>query len=79
LRKHLMGRLPAYARPLFLRIRSSIEITGTFKYSKTDLADQGYDPVPCTDYLYFDNPESQAYVPLDKELYDLIQVGRIRL
>jgi fatty-acyl-CoA synthase len=79
LRKHLMTRLPAYARPLFLRIRSSIEVTGTFKYSKTDLADQGYDPVPCTDYLYFDNPESQAYIPLDKQLYDLIQVGRVRL
>jgi len=79
LRKHLMGRLPAYARPLFLRIRSSVEVTGTFKYSKTDLADQGYDPVSCTDYLYFDNPESQAYVPLDKQLYDLIQVGRVRL
>jgi fatty-acyl-CoA synthase len=79
LRKHLMGRLPAYARPLFLRIRSSIELTGTFKYSKTDLADQGYDPLPCTDYLYFDSPESQAYVPLDKQLYDLIQVGRVRL
>ena len=79
LRKHLMSRLPAYARPLFLRIRSSIEVTGTFKYSKTDLADQGYDPEPCTDYLYFDNPESQAYIPLDKQLYDLIQVGRVRL
>jgi fatty-acyl-CoA synthase len=79
LRKHLMSRLPAYARPLFLRIKSSIEVTGTFKYSKTDLADQGYDPEPCTDYLYFDNSESQAYIPLDKQLYDLIQVGRVRL
>jgi fatty-acyl-CoA synthase len=78
-RKHLMSRLPAYARPLFLRIRSDIEVTGTFKYSKTDLADQGYDPVASTDYLYFDNLESQAYVPLDKQLYELIQVGRIRL
>jgi fatty-acyl-CoA synthase len=79
LRKHLMSRLPVYARPLFLRIRSSIEVTGTFKYSKTELAGQGYDPEPCTDYLYFDNQESQAYVPLDKQLYDLIQVGRVRL
>jgi fatty-acyl-CoA synthase len=75
----LIGRLPAYARPLFLRIRSSIEATGTFKYSKIDLVEQGYDPMLCTDYLYVDNPESQAYLPLDKQLYDLIQVGRIRL
>ncbi len=79
LRKHLITRLPAYARPLFLRIRNSIDITGTFKYSKTDLAGEGYDPAATTDYLYFDSLESQTYVPLDKQLYDLIQVGRVRL
>jgi fatty-acyl-CoA synthase len=78
-RKHLMSRLPAYARPLFLRIRKEIDITGTFKYAKTELVDQGYDPVATTDYLYFDNAEAQAFVRLDKELYDLIQVGGIRL
>jgi fatty-acyl-CoA synthase len=78
-RKHLMGRLPAYARPLFLRIRKEIDITGTFKYAKSELVDQGYDPVATTDYLYFDNAEAQAFVRLDKELYDLIQVGGIRL
>ena len=44
-RKHLASRLPPYARPLFLRIRSAVDVTGTFKYSKTDLVRQGYDPV----------------------------------
>jgi fatty-acyl-CoA synthase len=78
-RKHLMGRLPGYARPLFLRIRKEIDITGTFKYAKAELVDQGFDPVATTDYLYFDNAEAQAFVRLDKELYDLIQVGGIRL
>ena len=79
LRGHLMSRLPAYARPLFLRIRDDIEVTGTFKYSKTDLVRQGYDPIAITDVIYFDNPESKTYVRLDKALYDSIQVGQIRL
>jgi fatty-acyl-CoA synthase len=79
LRKHLLSSLPAYARPLFLRIRDDIAVTGTFKYSKTDLVRQGYDPSSITDVLYFDDPESGAFVQLDKTLYDRIQDGQIRL
>ncbi len=78
-REHLITRLPSYARPLFLRVRDNIEVTGTFKYSKTDLVRQGYDPVSTADVIYFDNPESQSLIRLDKALYDRIQVGQIRL
>jgi fatty-acyl-CoA synthase len=78
-RLHLMGRLPSYARPLFLRISDDVETTGTFKYSKTDLVRQGYDPVATTDVIYFDNPESGAFIRLDKALYDRIQDGKSRL
>jgi len=79
LRKYLMNRLPAYARPAFLRFRDDIEVTGTFKYSKTDLVRQGYDPATTTDLIYFDNPESQAFDRLDNALFDRIQTGKIRL
>jgi fatty-acyl-CoA synthase len=78
-RKHLASRLPPYARPLFLRIRSAVNLTGTFKYSKTDLVSQGYDPVMSRDTLYFDHPESDRFVQLDKQLYERIQCGGIRL
>ena len=37
-RAHLARRLPAYARPLFVRVMDRIEVTGTFKHSKSDLA-----------------------------------------
>ncbi|HZD50447.1 MAG TPA: hypothetical protein VE178_17020, partial [Silvibacterium sp.] len=74
-----IGRLPAYARPRFLRIREEIEVTGTFKYSKTDLVRQGYDPVATSDVLYLDDPESGAFIQLDATLYDRIQAGQIRL
>jgi fatty-acyl-CoA synthase len=76
-REHLTGRLPSYARPAFLRIRKQIDLTGTFKYSKTDLIRQGYDPEACSDLLYFDNGDE--FIRLDKELYERIQCGEFRL
>jgi fatty-acyl-CoA synthase len=78
LRKHLVHCLPAYARPVFLRIGSGFDVTGTFKYSKTKLICQGYDPLASADALYFDSLESEAFVQLDKEFYDRIQSGGIR-
>lgn len=78
-RKHLMSRLPPYARPIFLRFRNDIEVTGTLKYSKVDLTRQGFDPATTTDGIYFDNPELETFIRLDKTLYDRIQVGQIRI
>ena len=78
-REHLISRLPHYARPLFLRIRNEMNITGTFKYSKSDFVRQGYDPAATADALYFNHPQHQAFVRLDKALYDRIQVGEIFL
>ena len=79
LRMHLIDRLPSYARPAFLRIRDDVELTGTFKYSKTDLVRDGYNPVATTDTIYLDNPESQAFHRIDSALYHRIQTGQIRL
>src|SRR5439155_5946404 len=42
LRAHLIDRLPGYARPLFLRIRSELDVTTTFKHAKHELVRQGY-------------------------------------
>ena len=33
--------LPDYARPVFLRIRVEIDVTGTFKQNKVDLVQRG--------------------------------------
>jgi fatty-acyl-CoA synthase len=78
-RRHLMSHLPPYARPLFLRIRKDMDLTGTFKYSKTDLVRQGFDPVASNDAVYFDDLESGVFTRLDQELYDRIQMGRVRI
>ena len=79
LRTHLVSRLPAYARPRFLRFRSEMELTATFKHDKQNFARQGYDPAAITDALYFDDPQRQAFVRLDNALYERIQKGRIPL
>jgi fatty-acyl-CoA synthase len=77
-RRHLMNRLPPYARPLFLRIRKNMDLTGTFKYSKTDLVRQGFNPASSNDVVYFNHLESGAFVRLDQQLYERIQMGAIR-
>jgi len=79
LRTHLINRLPAYAVPLFLRIRNDIEVTATFKYTKNVFVREAYDPVLISDVIYFNDKEHQAFVRLDKELHDRIQGGEVRL
>jgi len=77
LRGHLVSRLPAYARPLFLRIRKNMDLTGTFKYSKTDLVVQGFNPAASDDVVYFDDPKARAFTRLEQALYEHIQSGVI--
>ena len=77
-RAHLASRLPKYARPLFLRIRDSVDLTGSFKYAKSDLTRTGFDPSATADLLYVDHPEQQGFVSIGAELYARIQSGDIR-
>ena len=78
LRQHLINRLPPYARPLFLRIRKDMDLTGTFKYSKTDLVRQGFDPASSDDAVYFNDLELGSFTRLNQQLYERIQMGAIR-
>jgi fatty-acyl-CoA synthase len=79
LRRALVTRLPDYARPLFLRIVSALELTGTFKLRKQELALEGYDPARVRDALYIEDATRAAYVPLDAELHSRLQAGKLRL
>ena len=76
---HLAARLPAYAQPLFLRLRPQLDVTATFKHAKRDLERAGYDPASTTDAIYFNDAEHNAFVRLDTVLYDRIQAGQCRL
>jgi fatty-acyl-CoA synthase len=79
LRRALQERLPAYARPLFLRIVAAIELTGTFKLRKHELALEGYDPTRVRDIVYIDDGERNEYVLLDARLHEQLQARMLRL
>ena len=79
LREHLIKRLPEYAHPLFLRIRSELEITATFKQMKNDLVRQGFDPRAIADPIYFNDAGRRMFIPLDSALYERILAGQERL
>jgi fatty-acyl-CoA synthase len=77
LAEHLRTRLPAYARPVFVRLVQSLAMTETFKQKKQVLAGEGFDPSRITDALYCDT--GAGYVPLDAELYMRISSGLMRI
>jgi fatty-acyl-CoA synthase len=43
---HVEATLPSYARPLYVRLCASLDLTGTFKLSKAGLAREGYEGSP---------------------------------
>jgi fatty-acyl-CoA synthase len=77
-RAHLSDRLPSYAQPVFLRVRDDLEVTSTFKHTKSALVRDGYDPASIDDAIYFNDRERQAFVRLDKSMYDRIRIGPFR-
>jgi fatty-acyl-CoA synthase len=77
LKAWLAGKLPSYARPLFLRLVPSLAVTETFKQKKQQLAAEGFDPGVIDDALYADIGES-SHAPLDAGLYARINSGLIR-
>jgi fatty-acyl-CoA synthase len=78
LRAHLLQRLPAYALPKFLRVAKELATTSTYKHTKNDLQRDGFDPAATGDAIYFDDPASNGFVPLDQALYERIKAGVVR-
>jgi fatty-acyl-CoA synthase len=79
LQTFLEKELPAYARPIFVRIQPAIETTGTFKYRKVDLVSDGFDPAKSEHQLYFGDPETRDYERITPDLYAKIQSGGFKL
>ena len=73
----LEARLPAYARPVFLRLLPEIAVTGTFKYRKLDLVADGFDPARVRDPLYLRS--AKGYQKLTKPLYAKLMAGEVRV
>jgi fatty-acyl-CoA synthase len=71
--------LPAYACPVIVRFAAELEATETFKQKKQQLVREGFDPLLLTDPLFYRDPKSGAYRPLDAASYARIVDGSIRL
>ncbi len=79
LRDALATQLPAYARPVFLRIVPALDLTGTYKLRKNELAQQGYDPSQSGDSLFMDDSQRGEYLPLDGARYESLLRGTLRV
>ena len=74
---HLLRELPGYAMPMFLRLNSGLETTGTFKHRKIELQKEGFDLSVVKDpvYLFLDG----KYVVFSEELLSELRSGSLRL
>lgn len=77
--KHFESFLPAYARPCFIRIQDTLDITGTYKQMKVKLAEEGFDPSTIRDKLYFLDDKKKTYVPMMQDMFNSINSGQLRL
>ncbi|MBV1869886.1 MAG: long-chain-acyl-CoA synthetase [Gammaproteobacteria bacterium] len=74
---YMKAEMPAYAVPLFIRIKPLMETTATFKYKKSDLKKDGYDPSKVSDTLYA--LLAGKYEEITPELFNEINAGKHRL
>ena len=74
----LKTELPQYALPVFIRIKAEIDITGTFKYKKADLKNEGYDTSKISEPLYVLIPGEKNYQLLTAEIEKDVNKGTHR-
>ncbi len=76
---HAERKLPIYARPLFVRVAATINVTGTLKQQKVKYREDGFDPEKISEALYFRDDARRTFVSLTPDLYRQIQSGLVRL
>ncbi|PXX89874.1 long-chain-acyl-CoA synthetase [Marinobacter vulgaris] len=76
--RYLTDNLPPYAVPVFVRVTSAIEKTGTFKYRKVDIQKAGYSIDKPGEQVYAWLPGTEGYTPLTPELVAEIDAGEVR-
>ena len=72
------SELPVYARPVFVRLQPEIEVTGTFKYRKIDLVNEGFDPNKIGQPLYVRDGD-KGYMKLTKGVFTKVMTGALRI
>ncbi|XP_059170137.1 long-chain fatty acid transport protein 1-like isoform X2 [Physella acuta] len=75
----LSRALPAYARPLFIRLLKEADTTGTFKLKKTNLRDEGFNVTTIKDRIFILDQRTQQYQVLTPDVYKSVLDGRLRV
>ncbi|MFW9896416.1 MAG: long-chain-acyl-CoA synthetase [Candidatus Thorarchaeota archaeon] len=70
--KFLTDNLAPYAIPLFLRFKSGLSTTQTYKFKKLDLKDEGFNLQNIEDPIFILLPDESEYQPMTKEIYEKI-------
>lgn len=78
LRATLASALPTYAIPIFIRVQPTAETTGTFKYRKVELVQEGFDPSRTNDPLWMLDTDSGQYVPVTQGRFERLKAGGYR-
>ncbi|KAM9410746.1 long-chain fatty acid transport protein 2-like [Pholidichthys leucotaenia] len=76
--QHVKYYLPSYARPRFIRIQDTVEVTGTFKQMKRKLVEEGFNPAVTKEPLFYLD-DNQGYIPMTQELFNSISEGKLKL
>jgi citronellyl-CoA synthetase len=74
--RYIRAQLPAYAIPVFLRVQSEIDVTGTFKMVKGELRKQAYKLSLFTDPVYVLLPGQTDYQWLDEDILATIEAAQ---
>lgn len=77
--KKLQKMLPAYAKPVFIRILSEVPLTGTYKLKKRELQLEGFNVSLVKNPIYFYNSRIKKYELLTNDLYNDIISGAVKL
>lgn len=76
--QYLKKTMPHYAVPVFIRVKTSMDTTGTFKYKKTDLKKEAYDITKTEEPIYIALPGNNEFVPITPVIIENINKGTYR-
>lgn len=60
-------------------LQGALDVTGTFKYLKVKLVEEGFNPNQVTDPLYFLDEKDKNYVPLTLDIFKSVVSGKIKI
>ncbi|ASP40919.1 long-chain-acyl-CoA synthetase [Bacterioplanes sanyensis] len=79
LTRHLKEKLPAYAIPVFIRLRPQEQVTGTFKYRKVELKEEAYHLDKVDGGVHWLAAKADSYRPLTSSDEQQLEQGSVAL